>query len=55
MESILSEEYVPLARPLFMYPNKKVMLERPEVAEFMKFCRLGRVSARSSKRRGLFE
>jgi phosphate transport system substrate-binding protein len=35
-ETILSREYSPLARPLFMYVNKK-SLKRPEVAAFMTF------------------
>ena len=37
VESILSGEYAPLARPLYMYANKAPMLERPEVAEFLRF------------------
>ena len=35
-ETILSSEYVPLARPLYMYVNKS-SLKRPEVAEFLRF------------------
>jgi phosphate transport system substrate-binding protein len=37
VESILSGDYKPLARPLFMYVNKDALLHRPEVAEFMRF------------------
>ena len=36
IESILSGEYVPLARPLYMYVNTE-SLKRPEVADFLKF------------------
>ncbi len=36
VETILSGEYVPLSRPLFMYVNKEAM-KRAEVAEFLKF------------------
>jgi phosphate transport system substrate-binding protein len=35
-ETILSGEYKPLARPLFIYANKEA-LKRPEVAEFLRF------------------
>ncbi len=35
-ESILSGEYKPLARPLFVYANKET-LKRPEIVEFLKF------------------
>ncbi len=35
-EAILSGEYAPLARPLYMYVNKN-SLKRPEVAAFLKF------------------
>ena len=37
VETILSGEYSPLARPLFMYANKEVLTHRPEVAEFLRF------------------
>ena len=33
-DSILSGEYAPLSRPLFMYANKATLLSRPEVADF---------------------
>lgn len=36
IESILSGEYKPLARPLYVYVNTE-MLKRPEIAEFLKF------------------
>ena len=36
VETILSGEYKPLARPLFVYANKET-LNRPEIAEFLKF------------------
>lgn len=36
-DSILSGEYAPLSRPLFMYANLNVMRARPEIAEFLKF------------------
>jgi phosphate transport system substrate-binding protein len=36
VETILSQEYRPLARPLFMYVNKE-SLKRPEVADFLKY------------------
>lgn len=36
-ETILSGEYAPLSRPLFMYVNKQALLGRSEVADFMKF------------------
>ncbi len=35
-ETILSSEYAPLARPLYMYVNKN-SLKRPEVAAFLRF------------------
>jgi phosphate transport system substrate-binding protein len=35
-ETIESGEYTPLARPLFLYANKKA-LQRPEVAAFLKY------------------
>ena len=35
-EAILSGEYAPLARPLYMYVNKN-SLKRPEVASFLRF------------------
>jgi phosphate transport system substrate-binding protein len=35
-ETILSGEYAPLARPLFVYANKEAM-KRPEVVEFLKY------------------
>lgn len=37
VETILSGEYAPLARPLFMYVNTSVLNSRPEVAEFLKY------------------
>jgi phosphate transport system substrate-binding protein len=36
VETILSGEYKPLARPLFVYANVET-LKRPEIAEFLKF------------------
>ncbi len=36
IETILSGDYTPLARPIFVYANKEA-LKRPEVAEFLKF------------------
>ncbi len=36
VETILSGEYAPLSRPLFMYANKEAM-KRTEVADFLKF------------------
>lgn len=36
-ESILSGEYAPLSRPLFMYANNATLLSRPEVADFLRF------------------
>ncbi len=36
VETILSGEYAPLSRPLFMYANKEAM-QRTEVADFLKF------------------
>ena len=36
VETILSGEYKPLARPLYVYANKET-LKRPEVVEFLKF------------------
>ena len=36
-DSILSGEYAPLSRPLFMYVNLNVMRARPEIVEFLKF------------------
>ena len=36
-ESILSGEYAPLSRPLFMYANLSALQSRPEVVEFIKF------------------
>lgn len=36
VDSILSGEYIPLSRPLFMYVNK-ASLKRPEVGDFLKF------------------
>lgn len=36
IETILSGEYAPLARPLFIYVNAR-SLERPEVADFVRF------------------
>lgn len=36
-DSILSGEYAPLSRPLFMYANKSTLLSRPEVADFLRF------------------
>ena len=36
VDTILNDEYKPLARPLFMYVNKDA-LKRPEVAEFLKY------------------
>lgn len=36
-DSILSGEYAPLSRPLFMYVNLNVMRSRPEILEFLKF------------------
>ena len=35
-ETILSGEYKPLARPLFVYANKET-LKRPEIVDFLKF------------------
>jgi phosphate transport system substrate-binding protein len=35
-QTIQDGSYKPLSRPIFMYPSKKAM-ERPEVAEFMRF------------------
>lgn len=37
VETILSGEYAPLARPLFMYVNTSVLAARPEVADFLRF------------------
>ncbi|MCA9234779.1 MAG: PstS family phosphate ABC transporter substrate-binding protein [Planctomycetales bacterium] len=36
LETVMDGTYTPLSRPLFIYVNKK-SLERPEVAEFVKF------------------
>lgn len=36
-DSILSGEYVPLSRPLFMYSDKSKLRSRPEVADFLRF------------------
>lgn len=35
--TILSGEYSPLARPLFMYANKDALRNRPEIAAFLRF------------------
>lgn len=37
VETILGGEYLPLARPLFMYANKDAAKSRPEIAEFLRF------------------
>ena len=36
-DTILSQAYAPLSRPLFMYVNKGALLERHEVAEFLAY------------------
>jgi phosphate transport system substrate-binding protein len=36
VETIVTEEYKPLARPLFMYVNTDALQHRPEVAAFMR-------------------
>ncbi|TDT70554.1 phosphate ABC transporter substrate-binding protein (PhoT family) [Hypnocyclicus thermotrophus] len=36
-ETIMSKEYSPLSRPLFIYINKKALSEKPQVKAFVKF------------------